>query len=133
MPFKRIGRGRDGSPSSSPTRDRIRGGVDGAIVALKLAKESADWNPIMKAVLGGVSAMVDLCRVSSINHAINSSLHQTEVHWTQQFRDNKEEWKKLATYVEEFSNQIKESLPDGDQSPSSKFLANMKQLLEWVV
>ncbi|KAG6859032.1 hypothetical protein C0995_012122, partial [Termitomyces sp. Mi166 len=38
--------------------------VDGIIQGLRIAKESADWNPFLKGALGGVVAVVDLVKES---------------------------------------------------------------------
>ena len=48
-------------------RESGRGVADGIVIALKVAKESTDWAPIAKGVLGGVSEIIDVCRVSVIN------------------------------------------------------------------
>jgi hypothetical protein len=51
--------------SSSPGKDLGRAFADGAVTALASAKEASDWNPIVKAVVGGVNEIVTLCRVSA--------------------------------------------------------------------
>jgi hypothetical protein len=58
------------SESSSPGKDLGRAFADGAAAALASAKEASDWNPIVKAVVGGVNEIVTLCRVSAASFDI---------------------------------------------------------------
>jgi hypothetical protein len=70
MPFKRNKQranidSEEHGDSSSPGKDWGRAFADGAATALASAKEASDWNPIVKAVVGGVNEIVTLCRVSA--------------------------------------------------------------------
>ncbi|KAG6901046.1 hypothetical protein C0995_001481 [Termitomyces sp. Mi166 len=47
--------------------------LDGFMQALEIAKESSDWNPILKSVLGGVAALVQLGQShSKIRHGLQA-------------------------------------------------------------
>ncbi|KAG6825352.1 hypothetical protein H0H87_009729 [Tephrocybe sp. NHM501043] len=41
--------------------------LDGLLTALRFAKEASDWNPFLKAALGGIVAVVDLAQTVSSN------------------------------------------------------------------
>ncbi|KAG6851486.1 hypothetical protein H0H87_000918, partial [Tephrocybe sp. NHM501043] len=41
--------------------------LDGLSTALRLVKEASDWNPVLKAALGGIVAVVDLAETVSSN------------------------------------------------------------------
>lgn len=53
--------------------------ADVAVVALSVAKNSADWNPILKSVLGGLAEIIDLCRVSVFHGPQLVLLHRAGV------------------------------------------------------
>lgn len=38
--------------------------AEGGVLALSVAKNATDWNPLLKGILGGVAEVIDICRVS---------------------------------------------------------------------
>jgi hypothetical protein len=76
MPFKkqRANKEQQIKPSSSG-REWSKAAVDAAITALSLAKESSDWNPIVKSALSGANEIVNLCRVRAVAFAVNTLTH----------------------------------------------------------
>ncbi|KAG6915168.1 hypothetical protein DXG01_012920 [Tephrocybe rancida] len=58
-------------PNASQDQSRLKEGMnvalDGFLTALGIAKEASDWNPIVKAALGGVVAVIDLANTVSSN------------------------------------------------------------------
>ncbi|KAG6825928.1 hypothetical protein H0H92_001823 [Tricholoma furcatifolium] len=55
--------------TQAPSRfkERLSVAIDGLSTALRVAKEAADWNPFLKAALGGVVAVVDLAETVRSN------------------------------------------------------------------
>ncbi|KAG6917113.1 hypothetical protein DXG01_003933, partial [Tephrocybe rancida] len=51
----------------SKSKEGMNIALDGFLTALRAAKDSADWNPFLKAALGGVVAVIDLAKVVSDN------------------------------------------------------------------
>ncbi|KAG6905696.1 hypothetical protein DXG01_001214, partial [Tephrocybe rancida] len=58
-------------PNAPQTQSKFKEGVnvalDGCLTALRVAKEASDWNPFLKATLGGVMAAIDLAKTVSSN------------------------------------------------------------------
>ncbi|KAG6905833.1 hypothetical protein DXG01_000481 [Tephrocybe rancida] len=48
-------------------KEGVNVALDGFLTALKVVKDSSDWNPIFKAALGGIMAVVDLAKTVSGN------------------------------------------------------------------
>ena len=57
----------DKRSESSVGREERQATADAALTQSKFAKERVDWDLTTKGVLGGVSAIVDLCGVSTIS------------------------------------------------------------------
>jgi hypothetical protein len=126
MPFKkqRANKEQQIKPSSSG-REWGKAAVDAVITALSSAKESSDWNPIVKSALSGANEIVNLCRVRA-----SSFYCQYFDLWAhdQQFQNNKKDWKDLADHLQH-SVPLINSLPSQDQTPSNLLIENMKHLL----
>jgi hypothetical protein len=79
--FRKMGATSSPSPSQAissgiPTRSekiKDRAGVlwSGIETSLKLLKECSDWNPILKSVVGGVVACIDLVGVCIFSHFVD--------------------------------------------------------------
>ncbi|KAG6914751.1 hypothetical protein DXG01_015530, partial [Tephrocybe rancida] len=58
-------------PNVPQAQSKFKGGVtvalDGCLTALRVAKEASDWNPFLRATLGGVMAAIDLAKTVSGN------------------------------------------------------------------
>ncbi|KAG6912133.1 hypothetical protein DXG01_017124, partial [Tephrocybe rancida] len=48
------------SQDQSKFKEHMNVALDGLQTALGIAKEASDWNPFLKAALGGVVAVIDL-------------------------------------------------------------------------
>lgn len=81
--FKRDGRAQrlaqqqdqpNNESQESPWRNRGRAVADTAVVLLRVAKESSDWNPIAKSILGGVLEIVKICRVRLLANIVTPPL-----------------------------------------------------------
>ncbi|KAG6912650.1 hypothetical protein DXG01_013104, partial [Tephrocybe rancida] len=58
-------------PNVSQDQNKFKEGMnvalDGFLTVLRIAKEASDWNPFLKAALGGVIAVIDLANTVSSN------------------------------------------------------------------
>ncbi|KAG6905303.1 hypothetical protein DXG01_003579, partial [Tephrocybe rancida] len=70
-------------PNVSQDQSKFKEGVtvalDGFLTALRVAKEASEWNPFLKAALGGIVAVIDLGKtVSSNSEDMKDTLAQIE-------------------------------------------------------
>ncbi|KAG6808739.1 hypothetical protein H0H92_003048 [Tricholoma furcatifolium] len=54
-------------PAKSKFKDSINIALDALETALRLVKETSDWNPVLKATFGGLVAVIDLAKTVSDN------------------------------------------------------------------
>lgn len=52
--------------TATRAREWGKAAAEGGVLALSVAKNATDWNPLLKGVLGGVAEVIDICRVSKL-------------------------------------------------------------------
>ncbi|KAG6805986.1 hypothetical protein H0H92_013154, partial [Tricholoma furcatifolium] len=57
----------DANQAQSKLKEDMGVALDGFLAAMTVAKEASDWNPFLKAVLGGVVAVVELAKTVRSN------------------------------------------------------------------
>ena len=90
--------------------------ADGVKILLDIAKESSDWCPPLKSVLGGVNALIKHYEVWAEWVAVTHNLHERP----QESEDVKEKVEDLIPYLNRLKQTVNAVVSDGDQAEKER-------------
>jgi hypothetical protein len=90
--------------------------ADGAKILLDIAKESSDWFPPLKSVLGGVSALIKHYEVWVERMVVTHNLHER----SQESEDVREKIEDLIPHLNRFKQTVNAVVSDGDQAEKER-------------
>jgi hypothetical protein len=90
--------------------------ADGVKILLDIAKESSDWCPPLKSVLGGVNALIKHYEVWAERVAVTHNLHERP----QESEDVREKVEDLIPYLNRFKQTVNAVVSDGDQAEKER-------------